>query len=220
MEIAQKNGISSTCAIGFPKLDPAFDGTLNESTLESFRQKAKLDPNRNTVIFTATWDKSGMSAIDHWIGKLHTIADTCNVLVTVHPWMSSHYITRLRRMDNIYFIDEPDALPYLMLADVMIADHSSIIAEFCALNKPIITFKTFQTQRSPNEIRTLLQNISIQIRLFSELQPAIEECLKNPDMKRKQRGAANTLMFDHFFDGKAGKRAADMILHALGKSSF
>lgn len=220
VEIAQDNGISSTCAIGFPKLDPAFDDTLNERTLESFREKARLAPNRKTVIFTTTWDKSGMSAIEYWIGNLHRIKDKYNVLVTVHPWMSSHYVTRLRRMDDIYFIEEPDALPCLMLADVMVADNSSIIAEFCALDKPIITFETPQTKRSPIGIQMLLQNISIRVQRFSELQHAIEECLKNPDIKRKQRRAANTLMFDHYLDGRAGKRAADLILQVLGKSSF
>ncbi len=219
VEIAQENGISSTCAIGFPKLDPAFDGTFKESTLESFRHTAKLDSNRNTVIFTATWNKSGMSAIDRWIGKLYTIAHKYNVVVTVHPWTSPHYITRLRRMDNIYFIEEPDALPYLMLADVMVADHSSIIAEFCALDKPIVTFKTPQNQRSPKEIRELLQDISIQVMNFSEMQNAIETCLAYPAAKKSQRNAANTLMFDRFLDGNAGKRAAEMILRELAQKS-
>ncbi|MBD3290496.1 hypothetical protein GF337_16955 [candidate division KSB1 bacterium] len=219
VEIAEANSISSTRAIGFPKLDPAFDGTLNESTLKPFRKKAKLDPRRKTLIFTTTWDNSGMSAIERWIDELPSLANVYNVLVTVHPWMSSQYIDRLRGMSDIYFIEEPDALPYLMLADVMIADHSSIIAEFCALDKPIITFATPQQERSPAEIRKLLKNISIRVNNFTEMRHAIETCLANPAAKQAQRQAANSLMFDQFLDGNAGKRVAEMILREINEKS-
>jgi len=53
---------------------------------------------------------------------------------------SGRYVRTLRRMKGIHFVEDPDILPYLILADCLIGDTSSIIAEFCALDKPIVTF--------------------------------------------------------------------------------
>ncbi len=82
---------------------------------------------------------------------------------------------------NIIFIEEMDATKYLMIADVLIGDYSSIIGEFCAFNKPIITFKVPDSDRTIPEIQTLLKNISIQINNFDELENAIKFSLENPD---------------------------------------
>lgn len=215
VEIAETQGITTSRAVGFPKLDPVFDGSLNEEILDIYRTKAEIAANRKTVIFTATWDKSGMSAIDQWIDKLQYFTKKYNVLVTVHPWTSQCYITKLKKTSGVYFIDAPDVLPYLMLADVMVADNSSIIAEFCALDKPIITLETKQTRRSVDEIDLLLKDISIRVQNFAELYPAIEQSIINPKAQSSQRQNANNLMFNDYLDGKSGERVAKIIKELL-----
>jgi CDP-glycerol glycerophosphotransferase (TagB/SpsB family) len=213
VEEAIAKGIKSARAVGFPKLDPIFNGTINAVTIEAARLKSNMDRARKTIIFTATWDKSGMSAIQKWIDHIDDFALDYNVLVTVHPWMSQIYVEKLKK-EGIFFIDDPDILPYLKLADVLIGDTSSIIAEFCALDKPIVTFKVGEAKRTVPGITRLLEDISIQVESVAQLKHAIEYCLNNPGEKGEARQKANRMMFDQL-DGQAGRRAAEMIKNML-----
>ena len=210
VDVAKKLGIVSAVAVGFPKIDPLFDGSYSEETLNSIRQKINLDPSKRTILFSTTWDGSGMSAINKWINFLPELNETYNILVTVHPWTSKKYKDLLSKMENIFYIQEVNVLPYLIVADVLVGDTSSIIAEFCALDKPIITFKVNKTGRFLLEISDLLKKISIQVNDLPTLKDAIQQCLKHPEKQRADRQQANKLMFDKL-DGSAGKRAAEII---------
>jgi len=211
-EVEQANaiGIKTAGAIGFAKLDPIFNGTINETTIEATRRTANIIRDKKTIIFTATWDKSGISAIDKWIDAIEELSNFYNVLVTVHPWTSGKYLKKIRDIEGIFFIDDPNVLPYLVIADVLIGDTSSIIAEFCALDKPIITFKVAETNRTVPEITRLLKDISIQIETVDQLRDAIESSLKDPQERSKERQEAIRMMFDQL-DGQVGKRAAEII---------
>lgn len=210
VEEAKTKSIKTARAIGFPKLDLLFNGSINDDRLKITFCKTKLDQNKKTVIFTATWDKSGMSAIHLWVDRIHEFSENYNVLVTVHPWTSKKYVERLKKIAGIFLIQDPDVLPYLMIADVLIGDTSSIIAEFCVLDKPIITLKVAETDRTVPEIVRLLKDISYQIENVDQLKDVIEYNLNNPEERSKQRQKANRMMFDQL-DGQAGKRAADII---------
>jgi CDP-glycerol glycerophosphotransferase (TagB/SpsB family) len=207
---ARARGIKTAMSVGFPKLDPAFDGTLDHEALEIYRRKAGISRDRQTVLFTATWDASGMSAIENWIEVIHTFGNDYNILVTVHPWTSSKFKKRLNHTPEIFFIDDPDVLPYMMISDLMVGDVSSIIAEFCALDKPIVTFRVEPSKRSVPEIHELLRSVSVQIDSTFQLEEAIAHALSYPEEKREERRRANRLLFDSL-DGKAGKRAARAI---------
>jgi CDP-glycerol glycerophosphotransferase (TagB/SpsB family) len=206
VELAKQKSIHSTISIGFPKLDNAFNGYYTDTKLNEYKKDASINESKKTIIFTSTWDKSGMSAIDQWIDQIEKLKDDYNILVTLHPWMSKQYVDAISNMEGIYFIKSPDILPFLMISDVMVADTSSIIAEFCALNKPIITLKTVKGNRSLDEIEQLLDKISLRIKSSDELEAAIENCIQYPQKKEKERLEANILIFDDL-DGKASERA-------------
>ncbi len=214
VEEARARGITTARAVGFPKLDPAFDATYDEEALEGIRSVACIDPSKKTVIFTATWDKSNMSAIGKWIDMVDALTHRYNVLVTVHPWMSSKYVNRLRKLKVARYLEHPDVLPYLLLSDVLVGDTSSVIAEFCALDKPIITFRVPTSTRTVPEISRLLADISIQINHTDELEEAIEESLTHPRAKSAERQQAIVDIFG-VLDGHAGERAASVIRELL-----
>jgi len=210
VELARLKGITNTAGIGFPKLDAAFDGSWDEQALARIRNGLNLDSSKPVVIFTATWDRSGMSAIDKWVDRLNEITDDYNVLVTVHHWTGLEYQEKIENTPGISFIKDKDILPYLMTADVMIADMSSIIAEFCALDKPIITFRVPDRKRTAEEIKNMLDEISIRIDTFDKLKKALSKAVKSPAELSAKRQHYNTIMFDQL-DGNAGLRAADYI---------
>jgi hypothetical protein len=208
---ARKAGIHSAFAVGYPKLDPAFDGTYDEAYLADLRQKLGLNPNKKTLLFTATWDKSGQSAIAQWADKLTMLTPDYNVMVTVHPWTSPQFIAAIENTAGVIFIRHYDVIAYIMLADVCIGDTSSILGECCALDKPIISFKVPTGKRTVPHVHEMIRNFSLQISDVSELNDAIKQSLANPAAKQAERAEANRIMFDKL-DGLAGKRAADEIL--------
>ncbi len=210
VELGRRIGIKSAVSVGFPKLDPLFNGVYDDKNLESVRTKTGIDNKKKTVIFTATYDASGMSAIEKWINELEGLSNQYNILVTVHAWTSKKYVNRLKSLKNIYFIEDVDILPYLAISDILIGDVSSIIAEFCALDRPIVTFSVKKARRSVPEIFDILEDISIKIEESAQLKRAIEEGLSAPGEKSEQRRRANTIIYDKL-DGQAGKRAAEII---------
>ncbi len=211
VENARKAGIRSAFAVGYPKLDPAFDGTYDARFHEQFRKKIGLDNNKKTLLFTATWDKSGQSAIDQWADKLIDFTSRYNVIVTVHPWTSAHFIEQIRTTSGVLFIDTFDVIPYIMQANVCIGDTSSILGECCALDKPMVTFKVPENKRTVAHVHEMIRDFSLQIESFTQLDNAIEDCLAEPKARQAQRAKANRIMFDNL-DGLAGKRAADEII--------
>lgn len=210
VENAKKHGITSVQAIGYPKLDKAFDGAISEHDLRSLRSKMHLDAKKKTVIFTSTWDIGGLSALTKWADRVHELVGKYNVLLTAHPWTKKTLLQKLINVPGAIFLPEADVTQYLMLADVFVGDYNSLIGEFCALDKPIITFKTPESKRSVVEVRQMLAEISEQVETFDEIPLAIQRCLAFPDEKSEARRQANQLLF-LALDGNAGKRAAEAI---------
>ncbi|MBI9072010.1 MAG: CDP-glycerol glycerophosphotransferase family protein [Melioribacteraceae bacterium] len=217
VETAKSMGINSTYAVGYPKLDNAFNGFYDEKFLNNIKDKKNLDSNKKTIIFTATWDVAGLSAIDKWIDRIEELNNKYNILVTVHTWTKEVHKEKLRSSNKIVFIEEFDPTPYLMLADVFVGDYSSIIGDFCSLNKPIITFRVPKSDRTINEIDELIKSISVQVDNFDELKNAIDISLENPGNKSEERKKANRILF-YKLDGKAGERAAEQIKKYFNKS--
>jgi len=215
---AKTLGITTTSAIGYPKLDPAFDGTYDEKYLEKIKKELKIAPDKKTIIFTSTWNVDGLSALDKWIDRVGELTEEYNILITVHTWTEKSKIEKLKKIERAFFLDKFDVTPYLMISDVFVGDYNSLIGEACALDKPIITFRVPQSPRAIATVRKMIEDISLQINSFEEIREAIKRCLKNPTEKSEERKKANKIMF-LALDGKAGKRAAEEILKRVDFSS-
>lgn len=214
LRAAEAIGVTVGKAIGFPRLDPAFNGDLLPETIPRLRKELKLDPTKPTLLFTATWDKSGMSGLSLWFDRLSELTPDHNVLVTTHPWTERRYLETIQSTPGVHFIRSADLLPYISLADICIGDTSSLLAECCALHKSIIIFRTSKSRRSLEEIDQLLAQMSLAIHEFAELKPSIRKCLETPGLLREGQQKANAIMFDTL-DGKAGERAAAEIIKLL-----
>jgi len=203
---ARKVGIKNGVGIGFPKLDPLFNGEIPE---QEILKKEFGFTEKPVLLFSATWNKSGISAIDKWIYRINELKTKYHILVTLHPKMSKKYQTIVSAYSDIYQIKH-EILKYLQMADIMISDTSSIIAEFCSLDKPIITFRISPGKRLSNEIFQMLNEISYRIDSFEELKSVLPIALKNRNEFSENRRKWNRILF-YKLDGKAGKRAAKEI---------
>ena len=218
VEEAKQIGITSGVGVGFPKMDDAFNGNYSSEVLNKLKHEMGIDSNKKTILFSATWDGSDMSAVHLWYDKLQKFTSDYNVLVTVHIWTSSKYKETIINTPGIKFIDTQNITPYIIISDICIGDTSSIISEMCALHKPIVSFKVPIVKRTVPEVREIIKNISFQIEQFDELKPMLQHAFLNSDKKQKQREIANKRMFERL-DGKAGNRVANKILELLPELS-
>jgi CDP-glycerol glycerophosphotransferase (TagB/SpsB family) len=210
-EEAKAAGIRCAFSGGYPKLDPAFDGSTTPAFLDRIRAGARTDPAKPTILFTATYDGSGMSAVGRWIGRLERFSRSYNVWVTVHPWISAKYVSRLKKLGSVFFIEDYDILPYIVACDVLVGDMSSVLAEGCALNKPMVTFRVPAARRTPDDVAALIGRFSLRIDTADELDRAVETCLEDPAALQGARMEAKRIFFESL-DGKAGMRCALKIL--------
>ena len=211
---SQAKGVKTSKAIGYPKSDSLLNNTYNEAVLVGIRKTLRLDQSKKTLLFTATWDGSGMSAIDKWYNKLQSLLDRFNIVVNLHDKMSQHYRYHLQHQQGIHFIDQPDVYPYILIADVCITDTSSLIAEFCIADKPIVTFSVNKTERTLEDIIIIIKKVSISIDTFSQLPQAIDEALtRNKEFSLIRKKVIQTLISP--LDGKAGIRAANEIVKLI-----
>ncbi|MGC9362312.1 MAG: CDP-glycerol glycerophosphotransferase family protein, partial [Candidatus Syntrophosphaera sp.] len=214
LQAAETIGVKTGMAVGFPRLDPAFDGSITEEDLSRLRKELKLDPARPVLLFTATWEKSGMSAIHLWYDRLSELTSRYDILVTAHPWTGRKYLEKIEATPGVRLLREVDLTPHLMLADVVIGDTSSLLGDCSALGRPIVTFKTGKAPRSLEEIDRLLDLFSLRVTSFAQVPAAVERLLEDPRLLEQGRREANRIMFDAL-DGKAGQRAAAEILKIL-----
>ncbi len=211
VERVKKRGVRTAKSIGYPKIDSACDGSITPKELDTLAARIVLDKTKKTILFSSTWDGSGMSAIEKWYDNIDQLSDQYNVLTTVHPWMSEKYKIALRNNQKVIFINEYVILNYILLSDVCVGDTNSLIAEFCLLDKPVITFRVPPTIRTMPDVIELIEKVSIRIDAFSEIENAIARALNNPGEFAQARKELTDLMLDNR-DGNAGLRVAEEIL--------
>ena len=207
-------GATTVKAIGYPKSDALFKGLYTSEFLARSRNQLKLDNTKPTLLFSSTWDGSGMSAIHKWYDRIESIKDRYNLLVTLHPRMSQKYVDYFCQISGIRFIEDSDIYPYIIIADVCIGDTNSLIAEFCIVDKPIITFSIEPTQRTMDDVIQLISSISVRIDDFSELEDGIRTAMQTGIEGSLQRQSVIKTLIDPL-DGQAGIRAAEAILELL-----
>lgn len=207
-------GAKPVKAIGYPKSDSLFNGSYTIAELAKLRESLCLQTDKPVILFSSTWDGSGMSAVHKWYQQVQSLCGDFNVLVTLHPRMSQFYRNYLQNLTDIHYISAMDIYPYLLIADVCIGDTNSLIAEFCIVNRPIITFTIDATKRTLDDVIELISSVSIRIKCFSELRPALNKALQSGEEGSLARKEVIKTLIDPL-DGKAGLRAATEIIKLI-----
>lgn len=214
VKTAYSKGIFNVKAIGYPKIDDVLFNEYSAEQIINMKAELGLDLNKITILFSTTWDIAGLSALDVWIDRVGELTDKYNILLTAHTWTKQEKIDKLKRIPNTIYLSDYNITKYILLTDIFVGDYNSLIGEASILQKPIITFKVPESDRSIPEIHKMIRDISIQISTFDEIYQAIEKYLEDPLCKNEERLKANKIMF--FKPHKiAGKRAAKIINNLL-----
>jgi hypothetical protein len=194
VSLTARQGVKCGKAGGYPRLD-ALKHPATQEKASRLKSSQNFDETKKTLLFASTWDRSGMSAIERWIDHLPGLVESYNILVSLHPSMSKKYKYKILSLEGVKFVNS-EMLPAAMLvADFLVCDTSSVIAEFSTLNKPIITFAVDKTQRYTPEIQSMIADISVQIKTIDELGSAISSYTSNPSLKKNRREYWNEVFF-------------------------
>lgn len=134
--------------VGMPKSDCLVDGTLRrDSVLEAHG----IDPARTTVLYAPTWTRfSSLNAMGEDLVR-RLVDAGYQVLVKLHDnsldrstvvnsggvdWIAR--LTPILERGHGQLITSSDASPWLVAADVLITDHSSIGFEYLLLDRPLV----------------------------------------------------------------------------------
>jgi len=181
---------------GWPKLDIYYKNDENYT----IKRVNLLSENgaKNTVLYAPTFSPSLTSA-PFLLDEIEALAKLGNhyIFLKFHPLMHQKWInvykTLAKKYPNLQFIEDPNIVPYLKMADVLISDTSSAIYEFLLLDKPVITFK----------------NISLEIKwknslTYNHLINLVEETLEKDELSTARTEINKA--YHPYTDGKSAER--------------
>jgi len=211
---------------GYVQLDPLFRRDPPPSL--------PLDPARPTVLYAPTWNL-GLSSAGLLGSRLVELirgeAGDVNIIIKPHPvigewrprWMACW--ERLAAADaGVLLVRDThaDVTPYMLAADALISDASSVVFEFLALDRPIVLVTNprhaADPAYAPDDIIWRWRDVGEELRDVDRLPGAVAAALRAPEARAERRRHCAHLLFGPFTDGRNHVRVAERIL-ALGAAT-
>lgn len=209
--------------IGFPKLDPLVDGSLDRG--ETLRRLG-LRGDRPVLLYAPTGAKgNSLETMGEDVIARLKATDRYDLLVKPHdhPKHRIDWFSRLARLEgpHVRLVRDFDVVPYLHAADLLISDASSVASEYSILDRPIVfldvprVIATAKRKGSMVDLKTYGRRTGITVRKPSEVAGAVRWFLEHPGYRGSVRRA---MAKDLFYDpGRATGRAVEWILRTLSR---
>ena len=132
---------------GWSKLD-IYSNNKSEFNIE--KDVLKLNYKADKIILYAPTFSPSITSAPFLKNEIENLAANSKhlILIKFHDLMSEKLIIEYKslanKFKNIIFLEERNILKYLIIADIMISDTSSVVFEFLLLNKPVITYKSIK----------------------------------------------------------------------------
>ena len=130
---------------GWPKLD-IFGKDRNKYNIE--KQQLLNQNNANKIILFAPTFSPSLTSAPYLISEIELLSLNKDYLILIkfHDLMDqdvvNKYVELAQEKSNIRIETERNITKFLLMADLLISDTSSVVYEFLLLNKPVITFKS------------------------------------------------------------------------------
>jgi CDP-glycerol glycerophosphotransferase (TagB/SpsB family) len=223
--------------IGMPKVDPLVNGSLDAGEI---KRALRIDNQLPTVIYAPTRPSITSSSLQ-MVGEqvIHTIADMeVNFLIKLHDraykqWRrkSEDWKEKLARFEksNVRVIEDYDIIPYLFISDLLVSDISSVINEFCLVNRPIVLYdvprligfhkkKELERGLNSSDLEEWGRDVGVIVDDMDGLKKAIQHGLEHPDEKGEFRKKFAQKFF--YKPGTATDRAVEKIYQLLNLATL
>jgi hypothetical protein len=201
---------------GYPQLDPLHRRDAPPAL--------GFDPTRPTVLYAPTWNLGLTSATvlgDQVIELIRAGAPDANVIIKPHPvireWHSG-WMRSWRRLasatPNVLLVEDThaDVTPFMLAADLMVSDASSVIFEFLALDRPIVLVLNPRHRADPafdpDDIIWRWRDVGVEVRRAADLPGAIAAELADPGRNAHERARYADILFGDQTDGQNALRIA------------
>jgi len=193
--------------IGMPRLDCLVDGSLDRDQILT---SLGLDPSRKTILYAPTWSRYSSVALmgEEIVKRLGAAGYT--VIVKLHDrsregddyhsggidW--GQKLEPLLKATGGLLAKGSNSSKYLMAADVLITDHSSVGFEYLLLDRPLIRIHVPEllekTDVEPTYVELMTEAASTVFDV-EDLMAAVAESFANPNAKSESRKAVAGEMF-------------------------
>lgn len=215
--------------IGFPKSDALVRGDYDRAaTLAALG----LRP-RPTILITSHWKPAATlrTLADAPLRLLAAAMPQYNVIQTGHPWLwepnrdvdpawQRALVDGLRAVErthpNARFVQTSFVEPLLAAADLLVADHSSVVTSFSLTDRPIAFFDHPRMEFAIPEFHRLFRDAGHAFTCAEELVPACTAALAEPAARAAGRKAMRETFYAN--PGRAAEAAARTI-RAIGRVS-
>lgn len=211
--------------VGMPKVDCLVNGTLERSEI---LRKLGLDPSRPSVLYAPTWSASSSlnvmgEEIVRQLGKAGYI-----VMVKLHDGslMPGRFFSggvdwraRLRPIlerTGGHLASSSDSCPYMVAADALVTDHSSVGFEYLLLDRPVIRIHMDELIENTDVNRVyvdIMSRASSTIMRADQIVAAVESSLSDPASGSHERKRAAAELF--YKPGTATSRAVSELYNAI-----
>ncbi|WP_047415898.1 CDP-glycerol glycerophosphotransferase family protein [Cellulophaga sp. Hel_I_12] len=193
---------------GWPKLDIYYQNDLDYTE----KRAHLLDSHKakNILLYAPTFSPSLTSA-PYLLDEIEALAQREDyfILLKFHPLMHAKWIdvykTLAAKYPQVQFVTDPNIVPYLQLADLLITDTSSVIYEFLLLDKPVITFKNISKEiKWENSLH------------YTNLGPLVDKTLQHDEYAAARLKINNA--YHPYTDGKSAERMVHAVQHYISEN--
>lgn len=204
-QLAMKHSDFEVIETGWSKLDALF---IQRNDFEE-EKKALLEKHqaKKMLLFAPTFSPN-LTCAEHIYDEILELSQKPDFLVLLkfHDKMNKEvkakYKQAAKSLNNLIIVDDPNISKYLILADLMISDTSSVVYEFLLLDKPVITFKSSSENIKWTDIND--PNILVQ---------SVDDVLKEDINKEDRKWIIDN--YHPLSDGNSAKRMAEAVKNWL-----
>lgn len=186
---------------GWPKLD-VFNDQKEECQLQKMELLKKYDA-KQIVLYAPTFSPSLTSA-PYLFEEIKSLVKNKDYLIIFkfHDLMAidliKKYVDLAEESNNMIFEKERNIIKFLLLADILISDTSSVVYEFLLLDKPVITFKNNNPKILWDD-SSAYENLEEKVRL---------NLIEDPFKKQREQIIA---AYHPYHDGKSALRMVNAV---------
>ncbi|EAR00171.1 CDP-glycerol glycerophosphotransferase family protein [Maribacter sp. HTCC2170] len=207
-ELKEKHQDFDVIETGWPKLD-VYGKHKNSFDSE---KKVVLDRyNTTTMVLYAPTFSPSLTSAPFLLNEMEELAVNTGYLIYIkfHDLMSAEWITAYaelsHRIPNIIFQKEKNIIKFLLQADILISDTSSVIYEFLLLDKPVVSFKNISGNIQWDDSQS-----------YSNLTQRVENNLNNDPFKKERQSIYAA--YHPYNDGQSAERMISAVEKYISKN--